>query len=391
MTTLLTHDWLPESGALDFHRAVAAPLRARALHLLRNDRGVLVLRLQTDDGQQALYPAQERVAQVASFFEQVLVPFVLGEDLRDWPALVQRFHRQHYKLVGLPFWACVASVEMLVLELLGRSAGLPVVELLGGTRSTRRFSIYLSSRDRKTTPEAEAAMLAQRMAQTGARAVKIGIGGRMSRNRDAWPGRSEALVAQVRRTLGDAVTIYADANGSYDAPAAIETGAMLQSHGVAMFEEPCPFDDLEMTRQVTHALPGLPVSGGENDHALPLWRWICTQRVVDVIQPDLLWAGGLLRGLQIARLAQAAGLPVVPHSPRLGAEQAPLLHFLSAIANPGPFHEYRAAPTAPQWECDHPLEPDASGTLTLPERPGFGCCVVAESLGPLVVLAGQSS
>jgi D-galactarolactone cycloisomerase len=370
----------------DFHRVLREPLRAESLAMLRNAAGVYVLRLRTACGREAWFPAQERVVQVQSFIAQVLAPALQGEDLRDWPDFVERFHRKHYKIVGLPFWASIGTVELLVLELLGQASRLPVVELLGGVKSRRNFAIYLSSRDRVNTPEQEVAMFEKRLAATGARAIKLGIGGRMSRNVDAWPGRSEALVAHARKQLGDGVTVYADANGSYDAPAAIEVGNMLRAHGVAMFEEPCPFDDFEQTREVTQALDGILVSGGESDHALPLFRWLCEQHAVDVLQPDLLWAGGLLRCLRIAACAAQHGIPVVPHSPRAGMQQAPVLHFLAAIAQPGPFHEYKALAHTPQWDETQPLAPDAQGELSLPDGPGFGTALVPASLGAMEAL-----
>jgi D-galactarolactone cycloisomerase len=383
MNQLLDAQWLPELG-LDFTRLLAVPLRVQSLALLRNGAGVHVLRLRCDDGREGFYPAQERVVQVASFVQQVLAPAMQGQDLRELPQLIERFARKHYKIVGLPFWASVGSFELLALDLLGRAAGRPVVELLGGVKSRRRFEIYLSSRDRVNTPEQEVAMFQRRLSATGAKAIKLGIGGRMSRNQDAWPGRSEALVAHARRTLGDGITIYADANGSYDARTAVEVGAMLKAHGVAMFEEPCPYDDFEMTAQVAQALDGIDVGWGESDHSLALFRWMCTQRAVDVLQPDLLWAGGILRTLQIAHLAAAAGLPIVPHSPRAGMEQAPVLHLLAAITNPGRFHEFKALEHEPRWGCDVELVPDREGTLTLPPGPGFGSAIVPASLGELV-------
>jgi D-galactarolactone cycloisomerase len=383
---MLTHDSLPGHG-LDFSDRLPAPLRVRALELVRNAAGVHLMRLQTQDGRTGLYPAQERVVQVVSFVQQVLAPAMQDLDLRDWTAFAEAFHRKHYKVAGLPFWACLATAEVLALDLLGRAAGVPVVELLGGVKGPRQIDIYLSSRDRINTPEEEVAMMQQRIAETGARAIKLGIGGRMSRNVDAWPGRSEALISHARRTLGDGITIYADANGSYDAPAAIEVGAMLVAHGVAMFEEPCPFDDFEMTAQVTHALQGITVSAGESEHSMPVFRWLCQNHAVDVLQPDLLWAGGLLRCLRVAQLAAQAGIPIVPHSPRAGIEQAALLHYLAAIPNAGAFHEYKAAPHTLKWACDHELLLDAQGRLSLPDGPGLGMAIDPKSLGPLTVVA----
>src|SRR5205085_8338561 len=134
-------------------------------------------------------------------------------------------------------------------DLLGKVAKQPVGALLGGV-IRQDVPIYLSSLRRDTTPEQEVAWLGKRLEETGAKAVKLKIGGRMSKNADAAPQRTERLVALARKRFGNGVTIYVDANGSYDAPKAIEVGRMLEAHGVAFFEEPCPFEELEETKRV---------------------------------------------------------------------------------------------------------------------------------------------
>ena len=70
----------------------------------------------------------------------------------------------------------------------------------------------------------------------------------MSRNEDASPGRTKALIALSRKTLGDGIDIHADSNSSYDPPQAIEVGRILEDIGAVYFEEPCPFDHLEDTK-----------------------------------------------------------------------------------------------------------------------------------------------
>ena len=68
------------------------------------------------------------------------------------------------------------------------------------------------------------------------------LGGRMSRNRDSLPGRTEALIPLARKTLGDEMTLYADSNSSYDVTNAIRIGRLLEDNDYAFVEEPCPFD-----------------------------------------------------------------------------------------------------------------------------------------------------
>ena len=88
----------------------------------------------------------------------------------------------------------------------------------------------------------------------------------------------------MRRTLGPDVTLLVDGNSCYSPARAIEVGHLLQDHGVCHFEEPCPYWELEQTRQVREAL-ALDVTGGEQDNYLPVWRHMIEMRAVDVVQP----------------------------------------------------------------------------------------------------------
>ena len=78
---------------------------------------------------------------------------------------------------------------------------------------------------------------------------------------------------------------------------------MLEDHGVCHFEEPCPYWELEWTKEVADALD-LDVTGGEQDCELPTWRRMIEMRAVDVVQPDVCYLGGLTRTLRVAAMAQ---------------------------------------------------------------------------------------
>jgi L-alanine-DL-glutamate epimerase-like enolase superfamily enzyme len=357
---------------VDLRRHWSSPLLLESVELLEVKRGEILLIGRTRDGLEACLPANGRFGDDLPLFTGRVLPFFLGRDVREVERHVADCHRAHYKNVGLPFWNAVAHLEMLSLELVGQAARKPVYALAGEPRR-ETVRVYLSSRERSTTPEQEIdAFMAPRVAASGARACKLGIGGRMSRNADATPGRSEALVARARRVLGEDFTICVDANGSYDAANAIETGRMLERHRVWFFEEPCPFEEFVMTRQVTAALT-VPVAGGEQDSSLAKWRWMIDERMVDIVQPDLFYAGGFLRSLRIARRAEARGLEVVPHAPRAHAASATLLHFVALLDRPGPYHEFsaRAVTGKPSYDYEPELRV-RDGELRVPAGPGFG-------------------
>ena len=369
---------LSEGPSLGLDKVSRSPLKIASVELLRSGAQHFV-RSTTSDGAVGIAVTNDRVKYLHPILEQLVIPYFLGKDARDLEALVDGVYvyKSNYKLAGLALWCCVGWVEFSLLDLLGKVAKKPVGALLGRVLR-REVPVYLSSMRRDTTPEQEVAWLGKRLAETGAKAVKLKIGGRMSKNADAAPKRTERLVALARKTFGDAVTIYVDANGSYDAAKAIEVGRVLEAHRVGFFEEPCPFEELEETKRVADALT-MPVAGGEQDASLPRFAWMVKNRVVDVVQPDVDYNGGFLRTARVARLAAAARMPITPHSPQTGPNVAYMLHFASCTPNVGKYLEYNAAPRRRETWYSPALEV-SKGVVAVPDGPGLGITIDAEVL-----------
>jgi L-alanine-DL-glutamate epimerase-like enolase superfamily enzyme len=264
----------------------------------------------------------------------------------------------------------VAYVEQSIWDLLGRVARKSVGALMGGV-VRRDIPVYLSGSGRELTAEEEVAVYVRGVEATGAKAVKFKIGGRMSRNADAYPGRTEKMMSLARKALGDKTVIYADANGSYNSAKAIETGRMLEGLNVAFFEEPCPWEELGETKRVTDALK-MPVAAGEQDASLWRFLWMMENRVMDIVQPDLNYNGGLIRAARVARMARQFKMNIVPHNTQTGASAVNILQFASAIANIGPFMEFpwRRPHTPEGWYS--PQFEVKNGAVTVPSGPGLG-------------------
>lgn len=289
-----------------------------------------------------------------------ILPAFVGEDVGELPALVDRVYRQprsNYKFAGLPFWNAVAHVEIAVLDLVGRKLGRRGAELIGEPLR-ERVPVYITRLTRETTPEEEVDAVQAALEQTGARACKLKIGGRMQ-NRPQDVERTNRLVPLARRKLGDAVEIFVDANSSYTAEEAIEVGRMLEQHRVGFFEEPCPWEAYGQTQRVTETLD-LPIAGGEQDSSLNVWRRMTRERGFDLCQPDVFYCGGLFRSLRIGRWAAESGLRVTPHSPKAGWKQNVMLTLAAVTPNLGPFQECVA-------DAD-----TSDGERSVPTSHGFG-------------------
>ncbi|MFH1718195.1 MAG: mandelate racemase/muconate lactonizing enzyme family protein, partial [Planctomycetota bacterium] len=277
-------------------------------------------------------------------------------------------HSSNYKLQGLALWCPVAWVEFAILDMLGRVNGKSMGQLLGGV-VRQEVAFYVASGRRDSTPEEEVEYLAGLVEETGASAVKFRVGGRMSRNADAIPGRTEKLIPLARKTLGDKIDIHADSNSSYDPPKAIEVGRMLEDIGAVYFEEPCPFDHLEDTKKVTDVL-AIPVAGGEQEFSQRRFRWMIYNRGVDIVQPDLHYYGGLIRSTRVARMAAVAGMPTTVHISG-GFGFIYMLHFASCTPDIGLYQEYkRNIEKYSNWF--DPALRIRDGALSVPQGPGVG-------------------
>jgi L-alanine-DL-glutamate epimerase-like enolase superfamily enzyme len=278
-------------------------------------------------------------------------------------------YKSNYKLQGIALWPGVAAIEMSLLELMGQTAQRPVADLFGGVRK-RDIAIYYASGVRGNRPEEEIEHLQKLVGSSGAKAIKFRLGGRMNRNVDSLPGRTEALIPLVRKTFGDSMTLYADSNSSYDAQEAIRIGRIMEANGYGFYEEPCEFDDLWSTKEVADALT-IPVAGGEQEYSLHRWQWAIANRGLDIVQPDLHYGGGLIRATQVARMAEAAGMPVVPHMSGGGLGYLDVVHFASFTPNIGPFMEFKGNTDLPVECPTSSLKPE-NRIVRCPSGPGFG-------------------
>jgi L-alanine-DL-glutamate epimerase-like enolase superfamily enzyme len=248
-----------------------------------------------------------------------------------------------------------------------------VAALLGG--SAGQVRTYASSMKRDITPQDEAARMCDLRDRYGFDAFKVRAGAEVGRNRDEWPGRTETMIRTMRQQMGESAALLIDANSCYSPERAIEVGQMLQGHGFCHFEEPCPYWELEQTKQVTETLD-IDVTGGEQDCDLPTWRRMIDMRAVDILQPDILYLGGISRTLRVVNMAASAGLPVTPHCANLSMVTLFTMHLLRAIPNAGHYLEFSIeGPDYYPWQ-DHlfvntPYKID-NGHASVTEAPGWG-------------------
>ena len=335
---------------------------------------VCFVRATTDDGSIGWGQCSTYNADItAQVFHRQIAPHALGQGTDDILGIVQRIEEKEHKFPGSYRCRALAGLDTALWDLLGRREKKPVVELLGGKPG--RIRAYASSMKRDITPEDEAARLCRLRDEYGFDAFKWRVGAECGRDVDEWPGRTEAVVPTVARALGDGVAKLVDANSGFTPARAVEVGQLLEAEGISHYEEPCPYWELAQTKQVTDALD-LDVTGGEQDWDLATWARMIDMRAVDIVQPDVMYMGGIARTLLVAEMAAAAGLPCTPHSANLSLVTICTMHLLGAIPNAGKYLEFsiEGSDYYPWQEDLFVGKPYAvsDGKLTIPDGPGWG-------------------
>ena len=374
------HDYLGRTPGYRDWAVVPRGLTVKSIETYCRDSLGLV-RITASDGRTGwgqMAPYEPDIS--AEVLHRLIARLVVGRDISDIDDINDAVIDAQLKYPWSFLCRALAGVDTALWDLYGQITGKPVAVLLGG--SVRPLPAYGSSMRRDITPADEAARLARIRDEVGCKAFKIRLGTPGGRNRDAAPGRSEAIIPAVRKALGPDIELHADANSCYTPDVAIPMGRRLEDSGYAAFEEPCPYWELEWTQEVTRALK-MDVQGGEQDNDMAQWRRMIAMRAVDIVQPDICYTGGLTRAWRVAKMAEAAGLVTKPHAANVSLVTVFTMHMLAALPKAGEVEfsvEADAAITKLARSMFDPILEMKGGKAVMPDGPGWGVRIKPEWL-----------
>jgi L-rhamnonate dehydratase len=293
---------------------------------------------------------------------------VMGEDPFRTEYLWAKMYRSssRYGRRGAPVSA-ISGVDIALYDIIGKSLGVPVYDLLGGlvrTEATAYASRLYALKDLDELAAEARGYLAQgyrMMKQRFGFGPKDGVAG-MRRNVD--------LIRTVRETIGDDVELAADAYMGWDLDYAVRMERMLRPYNLKWIEEPLMPHDMRGYVELRRGSE-TPISHGEHYYT----RWEFAEAIAlgaaDILQPDVNRLGGITEARKVFALGAARDIPMIPHSNELHN-----LHFVFSQWN-CPFAEYfpNVLPEDSNsmfWQLfsGNPVLDD--GTIAAPTAPGLG-------------------
>ena len=214
---------------------------------------------------------------------------------------------------SMELFCAISGLEQALWDIVGKAAGQPVYNLLGG-RTRRRLRVYANGWGGAQPPD-ELADRARAVVDRGFTALKF----------DPFPGpwrayidrheEEEAVdrVRAVREAVGPDVDILVEVHRRLAPMHAVRVARAMEPYAPFWFEEPVSARDLGALAEVRHAV-NLPVVTGEELYTKNEFRDVFEQRAADILNPDVCNCGGILELREIGAMAEAYHVAMAPHN-----------------------------------------------------------------------------
>ncbi|MEO0636949.1 MAG: L-rhamnonate dehydratase [Pseudomonadota bacterium] len=331
-----------------------------------NVLGSILVEIETEDGVVGIATGTGGTP-AAWLIEKHLSRFLVGRDARATNLTWDQMYRASlpYGRKGITIMA-ISAVDLALWDLLGKVRGEPVYALIGGPARTE-ISFYC------TGPDAE------RIRQMGFWGAKVPLPHGPGDRQDGLE-KNVAFLKRHRDAIGPGFPLMVDCYMSLTVPYAIELAEACLDLDIFWWEEVLSPEDIEGYRRIRQAHPKLKWTTGEHEYTRFGFRPLIEERLIDVLQPDVMWVGGLTETLRIAAHASSLDIPIIPHG------SGPYSYHLIASQTADPLCEY--VTTDAGGQSIMPVFGDLftgepvpeNGKISLGDEPGFGMEIADRSV-----------
>ena len=296
--------------------------------------------------------------------------YLVGKDPRNIEQHWHSIYRDAYWRGGPVLMSALSAVEMALWDILGKSLGVPVYQLLGG-KVNEKVRIYVNGWFAGAKTPEEFGEKAKQAAARGVTAIKWDPFGKNYLNiSNAELDNALRCVAAVREAVGSTVDLLIEGHGRFNIPTGIKIAQELAQFKPMFFEEPVPPDSLESLKAVRDKSP-VAISAGERLYTRWDYRRMFDLMAADYIQPDISHAGGIMELKKIAAEAECRYIPFAPHNPSGPVANAATLQLAATCPN---FEILEIMNSDVEWRKDVTNEAlsYSDGYITIPDKPGLG-------------------
>lgn len=316
----------------------------------------LFVRLETDTGIVGWGEAFSRNEDVSlqTMIASRVLPLVVGRDARQITRtkFELEFTLHNFGRIG-PIMYGVSAVDIALWDIAGKSAGKPLVELLGGAFADN-VPVYASLLRYGSTNEVK--RIVRQAIERGYRHIKL----------------HEVTMPEIRAAVeaaGTEAELMLDTNCPWSVAQALQNDRELAPLKLSWLEEPVwPPENYHGLAQV-RATGNHRIAAGENAGSMMDFAAMISAGAIDIAQPDVAKTGGVTEMLKIASLCEANGVEFVPHCALFGPGYLATMHLNAA---------QRSVPMLERLYCDFEAELyggailPVNGVCRLPSGPGLG-------------------
>ena len=326
----------------------------------------IVVEIEASDGTIGISAGQGG-APACYIIEEHFKRFIVGQDPRNLNKIWDQMFlsSRYYGGKGLPIWA-ISAVDLALWDLIGILRQEPVYQMIGGAV---RDEIELYCTGARPDLAKESGFIGGKMPIPHGPADRIeGLNANVDKFRE------------MREKVGPNFPLMADCWMALDVPYAVDLAYALRELGVYWIEEALHPDDYDGYKLLKERAPWIRWTSGEHEYTRYGFRKLIESRSVDIIQPDVMWCGGLTELLRISAMAAAYDIPVVPHG------SGPYSYHFVITQPHCPFCEYLN--TSMDCQSFPPVFGDMfdneptqqNGKIKLNDNPGWGLTLNRKSL-----------
>jgi len=258
--------------------------------------------------------------------------FLIGEDPFNVEKLWQKMYRFSFWTGGPIVCTAISGIEQALWDIIGKKLNVPVYKLMGGLVN-EKIKVYASGWCLGAKTPEELLEKARDVIEKGYNAIKLDPFDFCYQFLDSKQlDEVEEKIRVLRNGVGNDIELMMDLHGRFSLSTAAQILERLNKYNFLFFEEPIPFDNPDSYIALSRKTSA-PLACGERLFTRYGFWEIIRNKIVNIVQPDVCHAGGILECKKISAMAEANYIGLTPHNPNGPVGMAATLHWIATTPN----------------------------------------------------------